>query len=117
MAVSVVLAVDSIADTLVDKIAERMATLRTGDGLRGCDMGPLITSPISTGTGRGRKARTRRTMTIRAADPQNTVRKLSFMRAISYSPDLSTATMSSLSSRERIMRADDIAITSTTPAA
>ena len=44
MAVSVVLAVDSIADTLVDKIAERMATLRTGDGLRGCDMGPLITA-------------------------------------------------------------------------
>lgn len=43
MAVSVVLAVDSIADELVAKITERMATLRTGDGTRGCDMGPLIT--------------------------------------------------------------------------
>jgi malonate-semialdehyde dehydrogenase (acetylating)/methylmalonate-semialdehyde dehydrogenase len=43
MAVSVVLAVDSIADALIDKITERMATLRTGDGRRGCDMGPLIT--------------------------------------------------------------------------
>ncbi|WP_341578469.1 CoA-acylating methylmalonate-semialdehyde dehydrogenase [Microbacterium schleiferi] len=43
MAISVVLAVDSIADALVSKIAERMSTLRTGDGLRGCDMGPLIT--------------------------------------------------------------------------
>ncbi|WP_439593668.1 CoA-acylating methylmalonate-semialdehyde dehydrogenase [Microbacterium sp.] len=43
MAISVVLAVDSIADELVAKVAERMGTLRTGDGTRGCDMGPLIT--------------------------------------------------------------------------
>ncbi|WP_242086217.1 CoA-acylating methylmalonate-semialdehyde dehydrogenase [Microbacterium lacticum] len=43
MAVSAVLAVEPIADALVAKIAERMATLRTGDGTRGCDMGPLIT--------------------------------------------------------------------------
>ncbi|TQJ29792.1 CoA-acylating methylmalonate-semialdehyde dehydrogenase [Microbacterium sp. SLBN-146] len=43
MAVSVVLAVDSVADALVAKVSERMATLRTGDGTRGCDMGPLIT--------------------------------------------------------------------------
>jgi malonate-semialdehyde dehydrogenase (acetylating) / methylmalonate-semialdehyde dehydrogenase len=43
MAISVVLAVDSVADVLVEKITERMATLRTGDGTRGCDMGPLIT--------------------------------------------------------------------------
>ncbi|WP_404431139.1 CoA-acylating methylmalonate-semialdehyde dehydrogenase [Microbacterium lacus] len=43
MAISVVLAVDSVADTLVEKVSERMATLRTGDGTRGCDMGPLIT--------------------------------------------------------------------------
>ncbi|GAA5063284.1 CoA-acylating methylmalonate-semialdehyde dehydrogenase [Nocardia callitridis] len=43
MAVSVVLAVDTIADQLVEAIAERMAKLRTGDGRRGCDMGPLIT--------------------------------------------------------------------------
>jgi len=39
----VVLAVDAVADELVAKIAQRMATLRTGDGTRGCDMGPLIT--------------------------------------------------------------------------
>ena len=43
MAISVVLAVDAVADVLVDRIRERMATLRTGDGLRGSDMGPLIT--------------------------------------------------------------------------
>ncbi len=43
MAISVVLAVDSIADTLVGKIGDRMATLKTGDGRRACDMGPLIT--------------------------------------------------------------------------
>ncbi len=43
MAISVVLATDPIADELVAKISERMATLRTGDGRRGCDMGPLIT--------------------------------------------------------------------------
>lgn len=43
MAISVLLATESIADALVAKIAERVATLRTGDGTRGCDMGPLIT--------------------------------------------------------------------------
>ncbi len=43
MAISVVLAVDTIADALVAKIAERMPRLRTGDGRRGCDMGPLVT--------------------------------------------------------------------------
>ena len=43
MAISVVLAVDTIADEFVEKVAQRMATLRTGDGTRGCDMGPLIT--------------------------------------------------------------------------
>lgn len=43
MAVSVVLATEQIADALVSKVTERMATLRTGDGTRGCDMGPLIT--------------------------------------------------------------------------
>ncbi|MCW2856691.1 MAG: mmsA [Marmoricola sp.] len=43
MAISVVLAVDSVADTLVAKISDRMATLTTGDGRRACDMGPLIT--------------------------------------------------------------------------
>ncbi|RZT85828.1 malonate-semialdehyde dehydrogenase (acetylating)/methylmalonate-semialdehyde dehydrogenase [Pseudonocardia sediminis] len=43
MAVSVLVAVGSCADTLVDKIAERARGLRTGDGRRGCDMGPLVT--------------------------------------------------------------------------
>jgi malonate-semialdehyde dehydrogenase (acetylating)/methylmalonate-semialdehyde dehydrogenase len=43
MAISVVVAVDSVADALIEKVTSRMATLRTGDGRRGCDMGPLIT--------------------------------------------------------------------------
>jgi malonate-semialdehyde dehydrogenase (acetylating)/methylmalonate-semialdehyde dehydrogenase len=43
MAISVLVAVDTIADELVAKIAERMTGLRVGDGLRSCDMGPLIT--------------------------------------------------------------------------
>ncbi len=43
MAISVVLAVDPVGDELVDKISQRMAGLRTGDGRRGCDMGPLVT--------------------------------------------------------------------------
>jgi malonate-semialdehyde dehydrogenase (acetylating) / methylmalonate-semialdehyde dehydrogenase len=44
MAVSVVVAVDPVGDELVARITERMARLRTGDGRRGCDMGPLVTS-------------------------------------------------------------------------
>ncbi|MBO1268230.1 CoA-acylating methylmalonate-semialdehyde dehydrogenase [Arthrobacter cavernae] len=44
MAISALLAVGDIADELVGKIAERARGLRTGDGLRGCDMGPLVTS-------------------------------------------------------------------------
>src|SRR5690606_35355639 len=43
MAISLVVATDTIADELVAKIAERAKTLRVGDGTRGCDMGPLIT--------------------------------------------------------------------------
>jgi len=43
MAICVVLAVDPIGDELVAKITERMAGLRTGDGRRGTDMGPLVT--------------------------------------------------------------------------
>ncbi|QJU53469.1 CoA-acylating methylmalonate-semialdehyde dehydrogenase [Herbiconiux sp. KACC 21604] len=43
MAISVVLAVEPVADALVEKISERMRTLRIGDGRRGTDMGPLIT--------------------------------------------------------------------------
>jgi malonate-semialdehyde dehydrogenase (acetylating)/methylmalonate-semialdehyde dehydrogenase len=44
MAISAVLAVGPIADTLVEKIKERTVGLRTGDGRRGCDMGPLVTA-------------------------------------------------------------------------
>ncbi len=43
MAISALIAVDPIGDELVAKIKERIATLRTGDGRRGCDMGPLVT--------------------------------------------------------------------------
>ncbi|MFP7761016.1 CoA-acylating methylmalonate-semialdehyde dehydrogenase [Marisediminicola sp. LYQ85] len=42
MAISVVVAVEPVADDLVEKIASRMSTLTVGDGTRGCDMGPLI---------------------------------------------------------------------------
>jgi malonate-semialdehyde dehydrogenase (acetylating)/methylmalonate-semialdehyde dehydrogenase len=45
MAISALVAVGPVADELVAKIAERAATLRTGDGRRGCDMGPLVTRP------------------------------------------------------------------------
>ncbi len=44
MAVSAVLAVGEIGDELVDKIRQRAVGLRTGDGTRGCDMGPLVTA-------------------------------------------------------------------------
>jgi malonate-semialdehyde dehydrogenase (acetylating)/methylmalonate-semialdehyde dehydrogenase len=44
MAVSVVVAVDPIGDDLIALITERMTRLRTGDGRRGCDMGPLVTA-------------------------------------------------------------------------
>lgn len=43
MAISVVVAVEPIADDLVAKIASRMKDLKVGDGRRSCDMGPLIT--------------------------------------------------------------------------
>ncbi len=43
MAISVLVAVGPIADDLVAKIADRTRTLRTGDGTRGSDMGPLVT--------------------------------------------------------------------------
>jgi len=43
MAVSALLATDSIADELIAKISQRVSTLHTGDGRRGCDMGPLVT--------------------------------------------------------------------------
>ncbi|MGW4089470.1 CoA-acylating methylmalonate-semialdehyde dehydrogenase [Nocardia sp. NPDC004750] len=43
MAISVVVAVGGAGDALVGKIAERAGTIRTGDGTRGADMGPLVT--------------------------------------------------------------------------
>lgn len=43
MAISVVVAVEPVADELIEKISERAAALRIGDGRRGCDMGPLVT--------------------------------------------------------------------------
>src|SRR3712207_1755225 len=43
MAISALIAVEPVADQLIDKIKDRMATLKTGDGTRGCDMGPLVT--------------------------------------------------------------------------
>jgi malonate-semialdehyde dehydrogenase (acetylating)/methylmalonate-semialdehyde dehydrogenase len=43
MAISVLVAVEPVADQLIPKIVTRMEHLRTGDGRRGCDMGPLVT--------------------------------------------------------------------------
>lgn len=43
MAISAVVAVDPIGDELVRKIHERMQNLKTGDGTKGTDMGPLVT--------------------------------------------------------------------------
>ncbi|TFB90757.1 CoA-acylating methylmalonate-semialdehyde dehydrogenase [Cryobacterium algoricola] len=43
MAISVVVAVEPVADDLVGKIVSRMTALTVGDGRRSCDMGPLIT--------------------------------------------------------------------------
>jgi len=43
MAISVIVAVEPVADELIAKIAERVKGLKVGDGMRGCDMGPLIT--------------------------------------------------------------------------
>jgi malonate-semialdehyde dehydrogenase (acetylating)/methylmalonate-semialdehyde dehydrogenase len=43
MAISVVVAVEPVADELIAKLTERMAKLTVGDGRRSCDMGPLVT--------------------------------------------------------------------------
>ncbi|MFD9615066.1 CoA-acylating methylmalonate-semialdehyde dehydrogenase, partial [Streptomyces sp. NPDC059083] len=43
MAISALVAVGDIADDLVARITERAKTIRTGDGTRGTDMGPLVT--------------------------------------------------------------------------
>ncbi|HPE12160.1 MAG: CoA-acylating methylmalonate-semialdehyde dehydrogenase [Actinobacteria bacterium] len=44
MAISVIVAVEPVADDLIKAIETRMAGLRIGDGRRGCDMGPLVTA-------------------------------------------------------------------------
>lgn len=44
MAISVVVAVDPVGDDLVTRIRDRVSGIRTGDGRRGCDMGPLVTA-------------------------------------------------------------------------
>jgi len=43
MAISVVVAVEPVADELIGKISERMKQIKVGDGRRSCDMGPLVT--------------------------------------------------------------------------
>ncbi|WP_372342003.1 CoA-acylating methylmalonate-semialdehyde dehydrogenase [Nocardia sp. CC227C] len=43
MAISALVAVGPVADDLVARITERAETIRTGDGTRGTDMGPLVT--------------------------------------------------------------------------
>lgn len=43
MAISVVVAVEPVADSLIEKISSRMAQIKVGDGRRSCDMGPLVT--------------------------------------------------------------------------
>jgi malonate-semialdehyde dehydrogenase (acetylating)/methylmalonate-semialdehyde dehydrogenase len=43
MAISVLVAVEPIADAIIEKIKERMLKLNTGDGTKGSDMGPLVT--------------------------------------------------------------------------
>ncbi|GIF71562.1 CoA-acylating methylmalonate-semialdehyde dehydrogenase [Asanoa siamensis] len=43
MAISALVVVDTVADDLVKRIEDRIGRLRTGDGTRGCDMGPLVT--------------------------------------------------------------------------
>ncbi|KAE8765269.1 CoA-acylating methylmalonate-semialdehyde dehydrogenase [Georgenia thermotolerans] len=45
MAISALVAVGPVADDLVAKIAERAQGIKTGDGRRSCDMGPLVTRP------------------------------------------------------------------------
>jgi len=43
MAISAIVAVEPIASALVAKIKTRMADIKTGDGAKGSDMGPLVT--------------------------------------------------------------------------
>lgn len=43
MAISVVVAVEPVADELINKISDRIKQIKVGDGRRSCDMGPLVT--------------------------------------------------------------------------
>ena len=43
MAISVVVAVEPVADELISKIQDRIKEIKVGDGRRACDMGPLVT--------------------------------------------------------------------------
>ena len=43
MAISAIVAVEPIADKLIEKIKERALKIKTGDGTKGADMGPLVT--------------------------------------------------------------------------
>jgi len=43
MAISVLVAVEPVADGLIPKIVERIGQIKVGDGRRACDMGPLVT--------------------------------------------------------------------------
>ncbi|MCW4352451.1 CoA-acylating methylmalonate-semialdehyde dehydrogenase [Hoyosella sp. YIM 151337] len=43
MAISALVAVGGVGDALVAKINERAKTIKTGDGTKNCDMGPLVT--------------------------------------------------------------------------
>ena len=43
MAISMLVAVEPVADQLIAKIKERMAKIKAGDGTQGADMGPLVT--------------------------------------------------------------------------
>ena len=79
MAISVVVAVDPVGDTLVAKIRSRIAGVQVGDGAA-CDMGPLVTgahrdkvaSYVDAGvdagaTAGGRRPRASRSTATRAA--------------------------------------------------
>ena len=63
MAISAIVAVEPIADKLIEKIKERALKIKTGDGTKGADMGPLVTkihrdkvaSYIATGEKEGAK--------------------------------------------------------------
>ena len=43
MAISALVVVEPVADVLIEKIRSRMTKIKTGDGTKGSDMGPLVT--------------------------------------------------------------------------